>query len=115
MTIAEARGNIKGLLGKVPRDVLIVAIILLGASASFALGYMAGKDAGQGSALEVTKAPDVAGTADAQFVASKNGTRYYLPWCAGADRISEANKVWFKTQEEAKSAGYSPASNCDGL
>lgn len=49
------------------------------------------------------------------YVASKNGDKYHLPWCAGALRIKEENKVWFKTKEEAEAAGYRPASNCKGI
>jgi hypothetical protein len=52
---------------------------------------------------------------DGEVVASKNGTKYHFPWCSGAKSISEANKVIFKSAEEAKAAGYSPASNCKGL
>ena len=47
--------------------------------------------------------------------ASKTGKKYYYPWCSGADRIKETNKVWFSSLEQAKSAGYSPASGCTGL
>lgn len=50
-----------------------------------------------------------------KYVASKNGTVYHLPWCSGAQRILDGNKVWFSTKEEAESAGYRPASNCKGL
>jgi len=48
-------------------------------------------------------------------LAAKTGTKYYYPWCSGASRISEKNKVWFDTIQEAKNAGYSAASNCAGL
>ena len=48
-------------------------------------------------------------------VASKNGTKYYPPDCAGADRISDANKVWFISGAAAMKAGYEPAANCKGL
>lgn len=48
-------------------------------------------------------------------VASKSGTKYHFPWCAGAKSIKEANKVWFASIAEAKAAGYEPASNCKGL
>lgn len=48
-------------------------------------------------------------------VGSKNGSKYHFPWCAGAQRISEGNKVWFASIEAARTAGYSPASNCKGL
>ncbi|HEY0907968.1 MAG TPA: Ada metal-binding domain-containing protein [Candidatus Paceibacterota bacterium] len=49
------------------------------------------------------------------YVASKSGTKYHLPSCSSAKSISEANKVWFATKEEAEKAGYSPAGNCKGL
>jgi len=48
-------------------------------------------------------------------IASKNGTKYHYPWCAGAKQISEKNKISFNSIEEARAAGYSPASNCKGL
>ena len=50
-----------------------------------------------------------------QIVASKSGAKYHFPWCSGAQRIAEANKVWFSTTEDARKAGYTPASNCKGL
>ena len=46
---------------------------------------------------------------------SKSGTKYYYPWCSGAARIKDANRVWFNTIDEAKSAGLTPAANCPGL
>lgn len=49
------------------------------------------------------------------LVGSKNGTKYHYPWCSGAQRIKEENKIWFSSAEEAKRAGYSAASNCPGL
>lgn len=49
------------------------------------------------------------------LVASKTGAKYHFPWCSGALRIKEENKVWFKSREEAEKAGYTPASNCKGL
>lgn len=49
------------------------------------------------------------------YVASKNGEVYHLPWCSGAKRISEKNKVWFESKEEAEAAGYRKAGNCKGL
>ena len=56
-----------------------------------------------------------AGEGEGKYVASRNGTKYHYPWCSGAKRISEANKIWFNTVEEAVSAGYSRAGNCPGL
>jgi len=50
-----------------------------------------------------------------KYIASKSGTAYHFPWCAGAQKIKEANKIWFNTKEEAESRGYKPAGNCEGL
>ena len=49
------------------------------------------------------------------FLASKNGTRYYLPTCSGAKRIKTENIIYFSTREAAESAGYTKAINCTGL
>lgn len=50
-----------------------------------------------------------------QFVASRSGSKYHYPWCSGAKRIKEENKLWFATKEDAERAGYEPAKNCEGL
>ncbi|MAZ29786.1 hypothetical protein CL655_00695 [bacterium] len=50
-----------------------------------------------------------------QFVASVNGTKFHALSCPGAKQISEQNKIYFKTQDEARAAGYTPAANCPGL
>ena len=130
MTIAGVGERCKALVTAVPRDVLILAILVLSASASFGLGYLTGRDqaTGQGSALTIEIAPAqpaavaAAGVAapavestPSSYVASKNGTKYYLPDCSGAKRISEANKVWFTSPVAATAAGYAPAANCKGL
>ena len=49
------------------------------------------------------------------YVGSINGKIYHLPWCSGAIRIREENKVWFVSKEEATQKGYSPAANCKGI
>ena len=49
------------------------------------------------------------------YVASKNGSAYYLENCAGAKRIKPENKIDFATEAEARAAGYKPAANCQGL
>ncbi len=50
-----------------------------------------------------------------KYVGSKSGTKYHYPWCSGAKRINEANKIWFQTIAEAETRGYSKAANCPGL
>lgn len=51
----------------------------------------------------------------ALLVGSKNGRAYHFPWCSGAQRIKEENKIYFSSKEEAEKAGYKPAANCEGL
>lgn len=50
-----------------------------------------------------------------KYVASKKGKKYHLPWCSGAARIAEENKIWFSSKKEAEAAGYTPAANCKGI
>ncbi len=115
MTIAEAREKCKNALTLIPRDVLIITIIFLASSASFGLGLLAGLDMGQGRGLVVEEESVPPAATSGQVVASKNGTKYYLPNCVGAERISDANKVWFASIAAAAKAGYAPAANCKGL
>ena len=129
MTIADARQKCKNFLasrlprgGALPRDILVIGVLVLTSLLSFGLGFMAGKDSREAGSVRIEASPLSATAAEAapntqggQFVASKNGTKYYLPSCAGASRISDANKVWFDSAPAAKEAGYSPASNCKGL
>lgn len=49
------------------------------------------------------------------YVASKNSDVYHFPWCSGAKRISDANRITFTSKKEAEQAGYRPAANCKGL
>lgn len=62
-----------------------------------------------------SKTPKQSSAADGRYVASKSGTSYHYPWCPSAAKIKEENKIWFDTKEEAESAGYKPAGNCEGL
>ena len=112
MTIAEAREKCKA---RIPRDVLVLGVLLLVSIAGFSLGYLAGEDAGRAGTTTPETPPSVATPVEGQVVASKSGTKYYLPGCAGADRISDSNKVWFASPNLAAAAGYAPAANCKGL
>lgn len=43
---------------------------------------------------------------DTAWVASKRGTTYYLIGCAGSKALVRANVITFKTESEAKAAGF---------
>ena len=64
---------------------------------------------------ETTGLTRTSDNAQGAYVASKNGTKYHLPWCAGAKSIKEENKIWFNSKEAAEAAGYAPAANCKGI
>ncbi len=115
-------------------DIFTGVIIILVAFLAFGLGRLSvleskkpdirietipAGEAGAMGAAAINAVSNNTGTAkettQGQFVASKNGTKYYFPWCAGANRIKEENKVWFQTAEDAKNAGYQPSSTCKGL
>ncbi|HWH16295.1 MAG TPA: hypothetical protein VNU25_01790 [Candidatus Paceibacterota bacterium] len=140
MTIADLRGRGKALAARIPADMLLILVLLLATTLAFGLGVLAGRDMGkaQGSngfwieelpreevgkgggpaaalSAVVSSEPAPVGKASGTYVASKNGTKYYLPSCGGSKRIKEENKIWFDTKEEAESAGYGPAANCPGL
>jgi hypothetical protein len=125
---------------KVQDGLLISAVVLLGAI-SFGLGRLStmGTEGGEvalcdapgeqtATALSTLPVTRTGVTLDSgtnmeqpaiinkgTYVASKSGSAYHFPWCSGAQRIKEENKVWFETKEEAERAGYRPASNCKGL
>lgn len=121
------------------RETAIVAIILLTGCVSFGLGRLSvlmertppvsieyrGQtlSKGQGSIEEkktfetnlAASAEAVATAENERVVASKNGSVYHLPWCAGGQKIKEENKVWYNSPEAARAAGLRPAGNCKGL
>ena len=67
------------------------------------------------ASLAAPKAIAPAAKTSGTYVASKNGTKFYLPTCSTAKRIKEENKIWFDTEDEARAAGFEPGANCPGL
>lgn len=109
-------------------DILLISIIILLGILSFGLGRLSVSRSDTSPVLLCSTATPITGDKTAQqetiavpisqggeYVASKNGSVYHLPWCSGAQRIKEENKVWFTTKEDAEQAGYRPATNCKGL
>ena len=47
--------------------------------------------------------------------ASRNGKRYYYPWCTGIKQIKKENAIWFATEKSAEDAGYTIAPGCEKL
>lgn len=47
-----------------------------------------------------------------KYIGNKNTKKYHVPTCRFANEISEQNKVFFESKDEAISKGYSPCKNC---
>ena len=113
------------------REVLLATLILLVGFGAFGLGRLSKIEErrqpviiqnaeetvnNQAAAVSALNTVNIApAMAAGTLVGSKNGSKYHFPWCSGAQRISEENKVWFSSKEEAEKAGYTPAANCKGL
>lgn len=121
-------------LNGIPEGVLSIAILLCASLGSFGLGVLYARDTTPQESVRVCTTPlstsgDVLGTSQSvtttvepqlsasqgQYVASKKGSKYHLPWCPGAKAMSEENKIYFDSKEVAEAAGYAPAANCKGL
>lgn len=123
---------------RIKEDLFIALLIVLVGLASFGLGKLSVLEA-QKTPISITNQESVAydavennasnqnnsivqpvttastSTGQGTVFGSKSGTKYYYPWCSGANRIKPENRVWFPTIEAAKAAGLTPAANCPGL
>jgi hypothetical protein len=103
--------------------VFFIVTIVLSGTLGFGLGRLSRLEEGREPVRIVDDSPVVSTQAKAvttagargNYVASKNGTKYYLLGCAGVSRIKEENKVYFATKEAAEKAGLGPAANCPGI
>lgn len=140
----EGREGLGAHFASISKDWVYVAVLLLTGSLCFGLGLIAAQEtqkpedtlwieqlpkeamSGSGGASSTSSVSLPSGTTQAAsvgsalsdkgaYVASKSGTKYYLPSCSGAKRIKEENKVWFASKQEAESAGYEAATTCKGL
>ena len=113
------------------REVLLVALILLVGLGAFGLGRLSKIEEKKQPIIIKNAVNSISNQSSAVFdsdktntreealtgalVGSRNGSKYHFPWCSGAQRISEENKIRFSSKEEAEKAGYTPAANCKGL
>ena len=126
--IAVMRRKGKALLARLPEGTLTVTIVVLACFASYGLGIATGQDTREGKigigqvplmpfvSAPATETPlPITMTAGGQYVASRTGKSYHLPWCSGAKQIKEENKIYFTSKESAEAAGYVAAKNCKGI
>lgn len=62
--------------------------------------------------IDPTLAPSAPAQAQGAYEASSRSDKFHLPSCSSASRISEDNRLWFQTRDEAIAAGYSPCGKC---
>lgn len=106
----------------IPKDIFVLSLIILFSSGTYMLGGVLLKGNRTLQELRViappaTKEGSDKGESGRQgiYVGSRSGTTYHLPWCSGALRIREENKIWFTSRQEAETSGYRPAKNCKGI
>ena len=110
------------------RRMVICCCILAVSAIGFTLS-VSNADAAKPSSVHVTVSP-VKGTpipvqtdapsaepsepaqAQGEYTASSRSDKFHLPSCPSAARISDDNRVWFSTRDEAVTAGYSPCGRC---
>ena len=114
------------------QDIVLVFVLILLSIGSFALGRLSVQgdlhptveivssqkltaDAAVAAPKATAPVSLTKASAGEKYVASKSGSAYHFPWCSGAQRIKEENKIYFSSKEEAEKAGYHPAGNCKGL
>ena len=120
MSITEAIRKIKSLPEGTLHNIFVTLIIVAVAISSFTLGRFS-ITSSKNSEVEIVYPQEIVDRAEKSLaenqvvVASSRGTKYHYPWCSGAVSMSEANKIEFSSIEAARQAGYTPASNCDGL
>jgi len=123
--------NKGGIERKKHKDLLIILVIVLVATLSFGLGRLSQKTANKPElkigeielnsvpaavyASQVSSKTSQAPQGDGTVVGSRNSTKYHYPWCSGAKRIKEENKIYFSSIEQARGQGYEPAANCPNL
>ena len=130
MSIRDYTKKIKGYLGgyKIGLEEVFSVILVLTCLTSFGLGRLSVPKTletdtvsiiGNVSSYEEIGGSEKGGgygssySTGGAYVASRSGTKYYLPTCSGASRIKEENKIWFNSESEAENAGFTKSSTCN--
>lgn len=126
--VTHTLAKIKGFVGGFREEVGVSLVIILVSTSSYYLGRLSlslevthpaitiedstltsGVDSGE--ARLVSKALD----SDGQVVATKNGKKWYMPWCPTVARLAESAKRHFASVAAAEAAGLTKAQNCAGM
>lgn len=126
MSIQDIWNKIKGVHQDSPNILPISVIIALVGIGSFFLGRISNNNTTKYENVKIitnmdtSKARSSINTqnvtnlaVNGNYVASKNGKLYYTVGCSGASRLSEKNKIYFNTEQEAIDEGYILAAACN--
>lgn len=126
--ITQTKDKIKEFLQLYYEEIGVSLIIVLVALSSYYLGRISVSFESEHPQITIEEVSKVetssdqarlappAGEADsAQVVATKNGKRYYYPWCPTVAKLSDSAKRHFASAAEAMAAGLTPAKNCAGM
>lgn len=115
----DGRVEDRGLFRKLFLSIVVLLVGVLG----FGVGRLTAVGKSEPVRIEydptITQASSTTNTASVveslgthSVVASRSGSKYHYPYCAGAKQIKAENKISFNSAKEAESAGYTLASNC---
>lgn len=109
----------------VKKNIFVILLNFLLISLSFALGFIKGSNILQRPPLYLSKEVLVPSLGEKErlgiqdnnrqtkYVASTKGKYYYPLDCPLVNNLSEKNRVYFNSQEEAEVKGYLKNSKCD--
>ncbi len=87
-------------------------IVDLGAEETVALRRQQKEEQDSMAAAAATDAETTEAAAEPEIIADKKSKTYYIGACRPEKEIAEANKIVFKTTDEAEKAGFKLAKNC---
>ncbi len=122
--ITETVQRIKQLLVARKSDFLLIIVVTLSGVISFGLGRLS-VSVPQKNAIILEESASFNSTTTSSlrngqsvladqgnYLASKNGTKYYPKGCSAGQRIKEDNRIWFITSAEAEKAGFTTTTLC---
>jgi len=106
------------------KELLFAGLVIVGMTLAYGLGRLSKFEASQPpvtitlpsttdmvAAISSVASVPTSNTEQGKITASKNGSKYYFPWCNSAN-IKQANRIYFDNEAAAQAKGYTLAANC---
>ena len=88
-------------------SILATLLVLLGF-----FGYLSVKETKTSKGITYSTNSAIDNLEEVQPFASRNGKTYTFSWCGGSSAIKDSNKIYFKTEEQAKASGRTLSKLC---